>query len=150
LLTPFFLYLHIKYIFSKKYVKLINLSAISDRVIFGSFLVALPNRIWSHCLSPVSDQRQGCQIFLDTKYQNGGKYTIHIVTKSPNGHKMYKMAVSNSKLHIIYHQPFTFQGLAKFTQIGILGLKVYHLATLIFQRRNGFCRLRCLCGPFNT
>jgi hypothetical protein len=31
---------------------------------------------------------QGCQMFLDTIYQNGGKYT----TKLPNGNKMYQIA----------------------------------------------------------
>jgi hypothetical protein len=32
--------------------------------------------------------RQGCQIFLDTIYQKGEKYT-----KLPNGHKIYQSAV---------------------------------------------------------
>jgi hypothetical protein len=49
-------------------------------------------------------------------YGNGGKYTklpLHIL---PNGHRVY--------------QPFSFRGPPKFTQIGIFGLKIYHLATL--------------------
>jgi hypothetical protein len=40
---------------------------------------------------------QGCQIFIDTIYQNGGKYT-KITTTLPNGHKVYQMAVKYSKL----------------------------------------------------
>jgi hypothetical protein len=54
-------------------------------------------------------------LFLDTLYQNGGK-TCHIATKLPNGHKIY--------------QPYPIQVPEKFTQFGILGLKIYHLAPL--------------------
>jgi hypothetical protein len=36
---------------------------------------------------------QGCQIFLDTKYQNGEKYA----KLSPNGHNLYQIAVIYSK-----------------------------------------------------
>jgi hypothetical protein len=32
-------------------------------------------------------------------------------------------------------QPFTFQGPPKFTHIGIFGLKVYHLATLLYKTK---------------
>jgi hypothetical protein len=42
---------------------------------------------------PVDGQNQGCQIFLDTTYQNGGKYT----TTLPNGHKIYQMTVKYFK-----------------------------------------------------
>jgi hypothetical protein len=74
--------------------------------------------------------RQGCQIFLDTIYQKGGKYTkvplnVQMVVKCtkwqyyiPNDHKIY--------------QHFPFQGPPKCTQIGIFGLKINHLATLVF------------------
>jgi hypothetical protein len=71
---------------------------------------------------------QGCQILLDIIYQNRGKYT-----KSP---LHYHMAIKCTKLswyipngHRIY-QPFAFQGPPKFSQIGIFGMKIYHLATL--------------------
>jgi hypothetical protein len=71
---------------------------------------------------------QGCQIFLDTIYQNGGKYTICIATLLPNGHNMYVY------VHILngqrIQQPFPFQGPPKCTQIGIFGLKIGLLATL--------------------
>jgi hypothetical protein len=40
-------------------------------------------------------QKQGCQIFLETIYQNGGKYTK--LSKLPNGYTMYQMAVVYSK-----------------------------------------------------
>jgi hypothetical protein len=59
-----------------------------------------------------------------------------IAAKSPNGHKLYQMAIKCTKWpkhisngHILY-QPFPFQGPPKFTQIGIFGLKIYRLATL--------------------
>jgi hypothetical protein len=41
----------------------------------------------------------------------------------PNGHKLYQMAVKYYK--------FPFQGPPKFTQIGIFGLNLKHLATLV-------------------
>jgi hypothetical protein len=79
---------------------------------------------------------QGCQIFLDTIYQNGGKYTICIDTLLPNGHNRYQSAIicTYVYVHILngqrIQQPFPFQGPPKFTQIGIYGLKICLLATL--------------------
>jgi hypothetical protein len=72
--------------------------------------------------------QQGCQFFLDKIYQNGGKYTYQVATKSPNGRKIFQMTKWN---------PFPLKDPPKFTQIGILGLKIYHLATLGCSRR--FC-----------
>jgi hypothetical protein len=37
-------------------------------------------------------QARGCQIFLDTKYQNGGKYT-KLPQNIANVHKIYQVAV---------------------------------------------------------
>jgi hypothetical protein len=65
---------------------------------------------------------QGCQIVRDTMYQNGEKYQI--TTKLPNGCHAY---ILNG--HEIY-QHFPFQDPQKFTQIGIFGFKINHLATL--------------------
>jgi hypothetical protein len=67
---------------------------------------------------------QGCQIFLDTQYQNGGKYT-----KWPLNYQMaikgiYQMAAIYSYGHRIY-KPFIFLGPPKFTQIGIFGFKIH-------------------------
>jgi hypothetical protein len=67
---------------------------------------------------------QGCQIFLDTIYQNWGKYTKLQLGKLPK----WPYIIPNG--HTIY-QPFHFRGPPKFTQIGIFGLKKYHLATLL-------------------
>jgi hypothetical protein len=53
-----------------------------------------------------------------TQYTKTGEIN-QIATKLPNGHKMYKISV-------IYIP----NGPQKFTQIGIFGLKIYHLATL--------------------
>jgi hypothetical protein len=39
---------------------------------------------------------QGCQIYLDPKYQNG-KNAYQIKTKLPIGPKIYQMALINSK-----------------------------------------------------
>jgi hypothetical protein len=74
----------------------------------------------SSLLSP----EQGCQIILETIYQNREKCTNdHKITKwtqyIPNGHNFY--------------QHFPFQGLPKCTQIGFIGLKIYHLATLVLK-----------------
>jgi hypothetical protein len=54
----------------------------------------------------------------------------------PNYHKLYLTVITYTKWpynipngHIIY-QHYPFQGPPKFTQIGIFGLKINHLATL--------------------
>jgi hypothetical protein len=46
----------------------------------------------------VSGTRQGCQIFLDSTYQNWGKnhkmttkYVYQLAIKIPNGHKIYQL-----------------------------------------------------------
>jgi hypothetical protein len=65
---------------------------------------------------------QGCQFFLDPNIPKTGN--IYPMTTNytkrpsniPNGHKIY--------------QHFPFQGPPKFTQTGIFGLKINHLATL--------------------
>jgi hypothetical protein len=46
--------------------------------------------------------KHGCQIFLDTIYQNEGKYTnFNLITKwpynIPNGHTIYLMAIQYTK-----------------------------------------------------
>jgi hypothetical protein len=56
------------------------------------------------------------------------KYT-KITTKIPNAHKNTPMVVKYSKRQE-YKTTFSLQGPPKFTQIGILGLKRNHLATL--------------------
>jgi hypothetical protein len=74
-----------------------------------------------------SSSGQGCQIFIVTTYQNGSKYT-KMTTKVPNGYKRYNL----TKKH--WHKKFQhlpIQDLPKFTQIGIFGLKIYHLAALL-------------------
>jgi hypothetical protein len=79
-------------------------------------------------------QSQGCQIFLDEICQNGGKYT-----KFP---LKYQMVIKYTKWpkyisisHYIY-QHFLFQGPTKFTQIGIFGLDIFHLAALVRAGKN--------------
>jgi hypothetical protein len=46
---------------------------------------------------------------------------------NPNGHRIYK--------------PFPFRGPPKFTQIGIFGLKIYHLASLDYASNITFLLL---------
>jgi hypothetical protein len=76
----------------------------------------------------IYSKRQGCQIFLVTTYQNWGIYNklphnipnvqnIPIGRKIDNVHKICKC--------------LPLQDPPKFTQIGIFGLKMYHLATLV-------------------
>jgi hypothetical protein len=66
---------------------------------------------------------QGCQIFLGTIYQHGGKYT-KLTQNITNGCKMVKMAVKYMYQHLPLQDP------PKITQIAIFGLKIHHLATL--------------------
>jgi hypothetical protein len=72
---------------------------------------------------------QGCQIFLDTKYQTGENIPNNNqnITKCP-----FKMQKCPKKFRLAskYINLFPYQGPPKFTQIGIFGLKTYHLATL--------------------
>jgi hypothetical protein len=50
--------------------------------------------------------------------------------KVPNGHKIYQMSVKKAIKHINSFQP---KATPKFSQIGILGLKINHLATLMYM-----------------
>jgi hypothetical protein len=72
------------------------------------------------------------RFFLSTTYQNGYKI--------PNVHKIYAVNeqkdISNGhKLngHIKY-QHYPLQDPPKYTQIGIFGMQIYHLATLHLRR----------------
>jgi hypothetical protein len=91
---------------------------------------------------------QGCQIFLDTGYQNRGKDTklplnYQIAKNIPNG---------RNKIQRIY-QPFPFQGAQTFTQIGIFGLKINHLATLLvtaIQKKYRCFFQQTFCSSFSV
>jgi hypothetical protein len=89
---------------------------------------------------------QGCQIFIDTIYQIRGKYT-----KEP---KNFQISNKNAKIslkitfgHKIY-QLFPFLGPPKFTQIGIFGWLIYHLATL--QQSRALTHLHILPLSFSV
>jgi hypothetical protein len=76
-------------------------------------------------------RENGCQIFLDTIYQNVGECTKLQLNKQ-NGRNMYQMSVCNIfQMAIKYSNIFPFLGSQKSTQIGIFCLKMYHLATLL-------------------
>jgi hypothetical protein len=65
---------------------------------------------------------------MDIKYT---KWTENIPNGHiPNGHKIYQMAIKYSKGQKIIDNYIPFQGPQKCTQVGIFGMKVYHLATL--------------------
>jgi hypothetical protein len=66
-------------------------------------------------------ENQNCK----KRYQNGNKI--------PNDHEL--------------HQDFPCQGPPKYSQIGIFGLKIYHLATLLSVEADG-CGKRFLCLAF--
>jgi hypothetical protein len=53
-------------------------------------------------------------------------------TNLPYGHKIYQNALKYSKRPKL-HEHFPFHGPSKHTQIGIFGMKIYHLATLILS-----------------
>jgi hypothetical protein len=58
----------------------------------------------------------------------------------PNDHKIYRMATELSNGRKI-DQHKALQGPRIFTQIGILGFKVYHLATLLWGGKwKSFCK----------
>jgi hypothetical protein len=62
---------------------------------------------------------QDCQIFLGKKYQNGENI--------PNDRKIYQIAIKYTNIFI----PRPSKICPNIIQIGIFGLKIYHLATLI-------------------
>jgi hypothetical protein len=90
---------------------------------------------------------QGCQIFLDTIYQNGGKYT-QLPLNYQNCHKIYHMAAIHSK------RPkniptFSIPGPSKIYPNWVFGLKICHLATPRWRGKWIFtqtCQLKAL-GP---
>jgi hypothetical protein len=90
-------------------------------------------------------------------YQTAQKYT-KLPKNIPKCHKTYEMAVKYTKC-----QNFSLQDTPKYTQIGIFGLKIYHLATLVgtrwvfashyFHRQKGFylhSRQSCQKGYFSN
>jgi hypothetical protein len=73
-----------------------------------------------------SSRFQGCQIFLGTTYQNGGKYTKW-PQNIPNGHYIIPIRPIGNKIY----QHFPLQDPTKITEIGIFGLETNHLANLV-------------------
>jgi hypothetical protein len=84
----------------------------------------------------VTVQKQSCQIFLGATYQNGENVPndhklYEMATKYiPEGRKIDQIAIKYTKIHIPLQNP------PKYNQIGILGLKICHLATLIVTTIN--------------
>jgi hypothetical protein len=74
-------------------------------------------------------KKQGCQIFLDTRYEIGEKYT-EFPQNTPKSHKISKKPRNRPNGHKIY-QHLPLQDPPRITQFGIFGLKLYHLATLM-------------------
>jgi hypothetical protein len=108
---------------------------------FGTFLFCFRPRKMKLLFSASLDQ--GCQIFLREIYQMTIK-NIKLPQNIPNGRKVHK-----PNGHKIY-QHLLLQGHPKFTQIGIFGMKIYHLATPVSVVFNCMC-VRCVarhCSPF--
>jgi hypothetical protein len=88
---------------------------------------------------PLSNQE--CPTFLVQHTKTRNKYTNYTNWPQiiPNGHKVYQMVTNVPNHHKILQiikeisQHFPLEGPANFTQIGILGSKIYHLATLFFD-----------------
>jgi hypothetical protein len=81
------------------------------------------------------DEKQ-LQLF-DLKTSPGYPLTLAGARMYQNGRKIYQMAIKYTKWqlnrpngHKIY-QHLSLQDTAKFTQIGIFGLKIYHVATTV-------------------
>jgi hypothetical protein len=70
------------------------------------------------------------QITIAYVYQMATKYTKW-PQNIPNGHKIYQMATKYTKWPYNITTYFIARPSKKFTQIGIFGLKICHLATLI-------------------
>jgi hypothetical protein len=62
----------------------------------------------------------------------------HITTKIPNGPRIYQIAVQCAKYNNIFHS----NTLRKLTKIGIFGLQIYHLATLVLRPHATICILK--------
>jgi hypothetical protein len=84
---------------------------------------------------------QSCQIFLGKIYlpkidlawykiPKRGDIYHNDYNNIPNGHKIYEMAVKSIRYDHKIYQHLSLQDTQKVTQIGIFGLKIYHLATL--------------------
>jgi hypothetical protein len=67
---------------------------------------------------------QSCQIFLCTSNQNGENLPKKAIQITKNA---IKILTGNEM-----HQNFPSRSLQKYTQIGIFGMKINHLATLVF------------------
>jgi hypothetical protein len=66
-------------------------------------MVAEKQEWLSKLLCRKTRSEQGCQIFLDTIYQNGGKYTklplnYQMAIKIPNICKIFQMGIENTNL----------------------------------------------------
>jgi hypothetical protein len=78
--------------------------------------------------------------FLGPKAPKQEKY-IKWPQTVPNGHKIYNVTVNITNGHKIYqHCPF--QGPPKYTQIGLFGIKISHLATMSTTLRSTKRELR--------
>jgi hypothetical protein len=70
------------------------------------------------------------RFFLGTTYQNREKYTIPTTIKYTKWIESIQNGKNRSYGHKLYqHRPWLDS--PKFTQIGIFGMKIYHLATLM-------------------
>jgi hypothetical protein len=109
-------------------------------------LLLIDGYAWESYLTAV----QGCQIFRGTIFQNGEnipKYTkyTNVPLNIPNGHKI---CIPND---LKLYQYLPLQDPPKCTQIGIFGLKINHLATLLlFAASMSLRKLICahLCSTF--
>jgi hypothetical protein len=84
-------------------------------------LPGLPDFSWS------KHTKMGKLYQMATNYTKRPQIIPKFSDNIPNGLKIFQMAIK-------YTKQFAFQGPPKFTQIGIFGLKINHLAALHFAR----------------
>jgi hypothetical protein len=59
-----------------------------------------------------------------------------MATKFPNGHQIFTYVPISHGNNIVHTPTFSIPSSPKYTQIGIFGLKIYHLATLKLTRND--------------
>jgi hypothetical protein len=83
--------------------------------------------------SHVPSGRQGCQSFLGTTFQKLEK-NVPSDQKYTKGHKIYQMVAKYTKWPNNIYQHLPLHDPPKLIEIGIFGLQIYHLATLVGER----------------
>jgi hypothetical protein len=112
---------------AKRYIcRLLSVSPFWQEDLFPISVSSQWNGIWER------SSEQGCQIFLDTIYQNGGKIKIYLQLNYLMSIKIYQMSYHIPNWHKIY-EPVPVQCHQNLPKFGFFALKICHLATLVLS-----------------